>query len=194
MNTPKPNIACILASGLSRRFGKYNKLLALINDTPMIAHVAKTVCTADFDRVFALVDNSVQLHSVLDKFTLELIINQQPEKGQSQAIKIAANKAIEVNARSLTIVLGDMPFISTDLLNGLLQNSQHYDAVVSDNGQHTSPPALLSSQHFPQLQQLCGDQGALKLLNSIDKVKRLQVPPELLNDIDTPQRLAELTC
>lgn len=191
MNAQYPHIACILASGLSSRFGEQNKLLAKINNKAIINYVAQTVCGAGFDRVYAIVSSDPALHTALSEFELDLIINHHPELGQSEAIKLAANTAITGGATSMTIILGDMPFITTDHLIRLQKEANNSDAVASHNGKNSSPPVLFQSKLFERLKNLTGDYGALAILKTLSDVEHVKARPELLRDIDTPQMLAE---
>jgi len=168
------NIACLLASGLSRRFGKHNKLLADFKKAPMITHAANAISNAGFD---------------LSDYDIELIINKHAENGQSQAIKLAANKAIAVNANSLTITLADMPFVTSEHLSKIKSLADNANAVVSNNRINNSPPALFSAQLFEELKKIEGDQGALALLKTFENVRQLKTEPDLLRDIDTRQML-----
>jgi len=183
------NIACLLASGLSRRFGKDNKLLADFKKAPMITHAANAISNAGFDKVYAVVNEDPALHRVLSDYDIELIINKHAENGQSQAIKLAANKAIAVNANSLTIALADMPFVTSEHLSKIKSLADNANAVVSNNGINNSPPALFSAQLFEELKKIEGDQGALALLKTIENVRQLKTEPDLLRDIDTRQML-----
>jgi len=189
VNNNKLNIICLLASGLSSRFGTQNKLLAVLNGEPMIAQTAKVACGAGFDKVYAVVNNDPDLHKVLAEFDIQLIINEQPEKGLSNAVKLAATTAIDINATSLTIALGDMPFITDEHLIKLKSFTKTAHAASSFNGQTNSPPALFGASLFGALTQLEGDRGALSLLNNINNLQLVQANPELLRDIDTPETL-----
>lgn len=191
INTHHPRIACILASGLSSRFGDQNKLLAKLNDKAIIKHVAQATISANFDRVYAVVNNDPALHKAVSEFKLDLIINQRPEQGQSEAITLAAKQAIAVNAASMTIILGDMPFITIEHLTKLHAQTNSGRNVVSHNGKHSSPPVLFQSSLFESLTHLEGDHGALAILKTVTNVNQLKANPALLRDIDTPQMLTD---
>jgi len=152
----------------------------------MITHAANAVSNAGFDKVYAVVNEDPALHRVLSDYDIELIINKHAENGQSQAIKLAANKAIAVNANSLTIALADMPFVTSEHLSKIKSLADNANAVVSNNGINNSPPALFSAQLFEEIE---GDQGALALLKTIENVRQLETEPDLLRDIDTRQML-----
>ena len=163
----------------------------------MIEQVLNRVCQVNFDAVFVVVGNDPQLHHLISSFKatvdVSLIHNPDDTAGQSHSIRLAAQHAMQINAHSMTILLGDMPFVTPSHLTAILSHAEQ-NAVVSVANQQTSPPVLFNASLFEELLTLDGDSGAWQLLKSLDHIISVPTAPELLVDIDTPADLAQFKC
>ena len=190
------HIACILASGASSRFGQANKLLSAHKQQPLIAHSIANVSAAGFGRVFTIVPaQDKQLQRVCEDGGAELIFNSDPQNGQSHSLILAARKALELNAESMLIALGDMPMVSAQHFIDLQKNLTEDNLVVSSDGEsYFGSPVLFSAVFFQQLLQLSGDQGAKKLIRVANNSTSVCVSNDQLVDIDTQKTLQQLSC
>jgi molybdenum cofactor cytidylyltransferase len=83
--------------------------------------------------------------------------------------------------------LGDQPFVTANEYRLILDTYRRAEpGIVSVRyGDVTAPPHLFSRDFFPELAQL--EHGARSLLDRHrDKTVTLQLPADLLEDIDTP--------
>ena len=185
--TPKRDIACILAGGVSARFGPSNKLLELIDGDPIIHHVISSVKAAGYQHIAAIVSNDSELRSAMGH-DIHLIDNRHPSLGQSFSLSLAARYALKVHAQSLLIVLGDMPFVTPQHIKRLKASLEGYDAVISSNGEVLSPPLLVTPSVLPEFKRLSGDEGAKRLLGGL-RLSTVITDASELRDIDYPKDL-----
>jgi molybdenum cofactor cytidylyltransferase len=109
---------------------------------------------------------------------------------------MAAIKHTMPRVSGVILVLSDQPRLSTAHLTALRDTQQQsgHTLLAYDYGTHRGPPAYFGAEHFAQLMQLEGDQGARQLLQT-DRCATLPLNPALGADVDTAadyQRLLEL--
>lgn len=184
------HIACVLASGKSTRFGSDNKLLADVNGQPMITHVITALRQANYETIMVIVpamDEAVRAKIKAPK--IQVIDNPDADKGQSSSLKLAADYADKIQANSLMIALGDMPFVPADHFKNLRAEIDHHTALVSSGGERLCPPAIFDQSCFKHFQTLSGDRGARMIFDQLDNTKTLKTNPQYLRDIDHPEDL-----
>lgn len=113
--------------------------------------------------------------------------------GLSASLHTGVRAAQAGNAQSLLMCLGDMPLVSTMLLNTLME-TQHYYAPAATaplrNGKAGNPVVWNPSQ-FSKLLQITGDQGGRTVLRNLGaNIRLIPADSEELVDFDTPERLA----
>ena len=88
----EPDIALvILASGLSKRFGINNKLIASFKGKPLIQHIIDSCKPMNFGGRFAVIPSrSCALRDLLLDNDFTLIENDKPFLGRVHSIKLAA--------------------------------------------------------------------------------------------------------
>ena len=184
----------VLASGLGERFLGGDKLMAELAGQPVLAHTLTNAKAAPARRRYALIgQNQPERAALAQKMGFEILTNSAPEQGQGSAISTAIKAARSYDAKSVLIMLGDMPFVSSLHLMKLVSvQVGKTTAVMSETDGNLLPPALFSSQHFDRLEQLSGDKGAKKLFNSIPARATVSLAPEEAIDIDTQDELAYL--
>jgi len=191
MNSSTKHIACILASGASVRFGQANKLLSAFKGRPLITHSIENVHAAGFDRVFCIVpERDTQLQKVCIAGGAELLLNTEPQRGQSQSLVLAAKQALKLKVSSMLIALGDMPLVSPQHFINLRSSMAEDDLVISSDGElYYGSPVLFGTSFFQQLLDLRGDQGAKALIRSLSNSTSVCVSSKQLLDVDTRQEL-----
>ncbi|MFT8419544.1 MAG: NTP transferase domain-containing protein, partial [Acetobacter sp.] len=113
--------------------------------------------------------------------------------GLSASLHAGVRAAQAMRAGSLLVCLGDMPLVPPHLLNALLYEQHTTQAVAVAAQRHGRPgnPVVWSSATFGALLEVTGDQGGRPLLRELGPaVRLLPAPAELLEDFDTPDRLA----
>lgn len=91
--------------------------------------------------------------------------------GLSFSLRCGLNAVLPLQPDAVLVALADQPFITTALVNRLIQTfeqSPEVDYVASVNNGSAMPPALFSKNLFPVLQGLDGDRGAAGILRSTD--------------------------
>ncbi len=181
----------LLAAGQSRRFGDEDKLTALLHDRMLGFHAADTLTRLAFDhRIIITSDLDHPCATGWRQMGYEIIVNDQAAEGQATSVRCAAQLAAERRVGALYICLADMPYIKRQHIRNLSQAFENRDrkAIVgSGDDDKIMPPAIFPSSQFSALQNLRGDQGARKLLQTAHLVS---APEGSLLDIDTPEILA----
>lgn len=91
--------------------------------------------------------------------------------GLSFSLRCGLNALLPMQPDAVVVALADQPFITTALVNRLIQTfeqSPGVDFVASRSEGSAMPPALFSKALFPALQGLDGDRGAAGILRSPD--------------------------
>lgn len=177
----------LLAAGLSRRYGRDNKLLAPFQGLPLVVHAARALRRLPLGRHVAVCGLDDRVKVLLEAEGYEVVVNPVPEMGMSQSLA-AGVRAIS-GAKVALICLGDMPFVPDSHLAALLSALKAGDVVASENkdGQR-SPPVAFASGHFPLLLEMTGDAGARSLIAGATTVRARD---GALRDIDTPDDFFE---
>lgn len=154
--------AIILSGGKSSRMGT-NKALLKINEKTNIERIADNLKVL-FDDII-LVTNEPQQYQFLG---LKMVSDQYPGMGPLAGVHAGLNASdFEVNF----VVACDMPFVSVELANALVNNCSHYDAVV---------PVINGKQHplFSVFKKETANKIELSITNGRLRMKHL------LNDLN----------
>lgn len=109
--------AIILAAGLSQRMGT-NKMLLPIGDKSILQHTVENVLASKVsERLIVSGHESQKIQQLLSAYSLRWIHNTNYKKGMTSSIQCGVAQAI---GNGYLILPGDMPFISTDSLNQLI--------------------------------------------------------------------------
>lgn len=173
----------LLAAGASRRFGADDKLLALRDGRPLVAHAAQALRDAGLSDRVAVIANPA-LAPWLDGFR---IVTVPPGGGQSDSLR--AGLAQAGGWDRLLIALGDMPDVTAAHLDRLMARATDRLAACSHDGTAPLPPACFPRASLPALEALRGDRGAGALLGALPPGQHVAAP-KLLRDIDRPLDLA----
>lgn len=175
--------ALVLASGLSRRFGSEDKLLADLKGQALLAYCLDAARNTGFDGLFVVCPDSDPRADLARTFGFEVIGNRAPELGQGASIAVGTRHILDKGYQAVCVLLGDMPFITAEYLMRLSETSG--DIVFSQRDGVEQPPAIFRNLSMQALTGLFGDNGARTLdLSSFD-VTRLNLPVEMSIDFDT---------
>lgn len=176
-------VGLLLAAGASRRFGPSDKLLAPLQDRPLVAHAAQAMRDVALDRRIAVIANPA-LSAHLQDFQMVRIL----QGGQADSLR--AGLAAAGRPDRLLIALADMPFVQPQHLSRILDTATEETPSASDNGAGPMPPACFPASWLDRLAALEGDRGAGGLIR--DLTAQFLVPaPGQLGDIDTASDLAQ---
>jgi len=190
-----PRIAALLlAAGQSRRMGGPNKLLAGIDGTAMIAHVARRLLASRARPIIAVLGNQADaVDSALGKLPVERVQNPEFAAGLSTSLKRGI-AALPSDLDGAIVCLGDMPLISGRHLERLIAAFNPLEGrsiVVPTRRGKRGNPVLWSRQFFPEMAALAGDVGAKHLIGEhAELVVEVEMDDDaVLVDIDTPEAL-----
>jgi molybdenum cofactor cytidylyltransferase len=188
--------AIILAAGRSTRMGGPNKLLAELNGKPLVRIVTEQALASKANGVIVVTGHQAGLvEKALAGLKVTFVHNPDFAEGLASSVKSGVS-AVRDDADGAVICLGDMPLISADLIDRLIEafapdRGSLIAVPVSDN--RRGNPVLWSRRFFNELMTLDGDIGARHLIAKHSEAVA-EVPVEgrgAFLDIDTPQALAE---
>lgn len=176
----------LLAAGTSHRFGPQNKLLARLDDKPLVAHAAAAMRCADFDIVLAVVADC-DVATELDGFHLVWVDRETPSLSQSLRAGIA--KAHSLGVDRALVSLGDMPGVTPQLLSAVAASCTGDTPTATINAKQVMVPACFPRSMFATLMALEGDEGANALIRHLPCKALIRAEAIQLRDIDTPEDL-----
>ncbi len=188
----------ILAAGTSERMGETKQLLPAGGGT-LLERVLNETLKSDLDRVVVVLGHRageirLALGQTLEHPKLKVVENKQYRQGISSSI-IAGLLEIEETYDHVMILLGDIPYVDSELINHLrhryLGSGLPIGAVKI--GTKRSHPVIFSRELYGELHRLKRDVGGQPLLNKYSSRICLVEPEKPYDDrdIDTPEDYAE---
>lgn len=181
----------VLAAGQSLRFGGTNKLLAKLQNKPLIQHCMEVVTSITPAQIVVVTGHqSEKITPLLDKESVQLVNNSHYAEGMGTSIA-AGIKALDDDINGAFICLADMPLIKPDdffqLSQGFEPDGQHDICVPVFDGQN-GHPVLFGRRYFSKLSTLKEDKGArLILAKYSDHINHISCPSKRIRiDIDRP--------
>jgi molybdenum cofactor cytidylyltransferase len=181
----------VLAAGAGKRFGG-DKMLAPVDGTPMIRHVAAAYAEL-CGRVTVVIAADQRLHDALDGISANVVVNARANEGIASSIRAG----IEANAttRAVMVALGDEPRVDRELVATVMRT--WFDTlapiVVPRYNGEPGHPVLFTEAVYPDLRALTGDRGAKGLIAKYGpRVVSVDVGGPRPVDIDTPTDLERL--
>ena len=187
----------LLAAGASRRMGEVNKLLVEIDGQPMVRHAATAMLEGGIrDLVVVTGHQQDRVKEALKGLEVAFIHNADFDAGQAGSVA-AGVAALPDGLSGALIALGDMPFVTADLVaemirdhSGLGDGETRISFPVHEG--RRGNPVLWGRGFFDALRRLSGDAGGRTVLaenpaavNSIGWHDN-----SIHRDIDTPQDLS----
>ncbi len=182
----------LLASGLSRRFGRRDKLMADLGGRPLVDHAAQVLGDLNAKARIAVCPHDrreigERLH---DRYVIA--VNKKPKRGLGHSIAAGVAVALQFKPEAIVLAMADMPFIEHQMISGLVDNLATSGANIAHcgAGDGTRPPTAFDRECFEALKTLDGDEGARALMAAGRfSVLGLQAPAPLLADVDTAEDL-----
>jgi molybdenum cofactor cytidylyltransferase len=186
--------AIILAAGRSTRMGGPNKLLAELDGKPLVRIVTEQALASKAKDVIVVTGHqAAMVEAALKGLDVKFVRNPSFAEGLASSVK-AGVAAVAGEADGAVVCLGDMPMISAQLIDHLIEafspdRGNLITVPVSDG--RRGNPVLWSRRFFNELMTLDGDVGARHLIAKHGEAVA-EVPVKghaAFLDIDTPQAL-----
>lgn len=178
----------LLAAGGSHRYGRENKLLAMVDGKPMYRHILDCLLSLRKEDVKAfVVTNTPEIQADCDAQFIPWAGNPDWEKGISTSIRVGVEHAPE--AQAYVFFVADQPKLEADTIRGFLDACRRAGAELGcvAAGDRWGNPAWFDRRYRPDLLALEGDTGGKQILRkNAQKVLLFPVKREELEDIDTP--------
>ncbi len=184
-----PVAGLVLAAGASTRMGTPKQILPA-GDALLVERVLAQSLHSKLDLVvlvlgFMAKEISEKIQIGRDSSRLEIVENSGYKQGISSSI-LTGLSHVEKEYDHVMILLGDMPYITSGVINRLL--SGYLDSglplgALRVRGKR-SHPVIIGRPLFPALHQLTGDQGARDLFISHREQVCLVEPGKDYDDMD----------
>jgi molybdenum cofactor cytidylyltransferase len=136
-----------------------------------------------------------KIETALKGLDVHLVRNPDYALGLSASLK-AGIRAVPASCDGAIVLLGDMPEISTSLIDRMIAAFSPPDGrsiCVAAHEHRRGNPVLWSRRFFTEIEALAGDTGAKELISLYeDAVYDIEAGGAVLRDIDTPDALAAL--
>lgn len=186
--------AVVLAAGTSSRMGS-NKLLAELSGKPLLRHAVEAALGSAARPVIVVTGHDAdKVKAALAGLDITFVDNPNYAEGLSTSLK-AGIRAAPQECDGAMILLGDMPGVSSALLNKLIASFDTSEdraiCIATHHGKHGNP-VLWARRFFPEIVGVTGDIGAKSLIGTYgDLICEVEADNDApLTDIDTPQALA----
>ena len=187
VNTGKTAIL-IMAAGQSRRMGDDNKMTVEVKGKPMLRHVAEAAISSNAKSVSVVTGFAPEeAKKVLSGLDVAYIHNPDFEDGLSTSIR-AGIAAISSDVDHVIILLGDMPFVTSEMIDRMIGESRDHphNIVMATNNGKRGNPVLWPKAFFEELQQIEGDVGARHIIGAnAERVSEVEIGNAAELDLDT---------
>lgn len=188
MRTKPKTGLIILAAGQSARMGSPKQLLPF-RGVPLIRFAARTALATRVGPVIVVLgSHAAEIAPALDGLDVQVVENSDWEAGMGTSIRTGVAAAEAQDCEALILTLADQPFISTEILNRLIEShtASGKPIVASQYAGTVGVPVFFARRFFPQLRGLSPSQGCKGLILSCAGESVLIECPEAEIDIDTP--------
>ncbi|RNI30593.1 nucleotidyltransferase family protein [Rufibacter latericius] len=186
----------ILAAGSSSRLGQAKQQLLFQGQTLLQRSIQAAVKAEGSPVIVVLGANAEAILPQLQFPETHLVTNPDWQEGMASSIRAGLNHLLSVAPQSsgALFMLCDQPFVSTNLLDALVQRQKKSGKnIVACSYQETlGAPVLFTKRFFSELLLLNGQEGAKKLLSIYRKEVASLLFPEGAIDIDTAEDYAAL--
>ncbi|HJZ74651.1 MAG TPA: nucleotidyltransferase family protein [Vicinamibacterales bacterium] len=180
----------VLAAGTSTRMGQ-NKLLMELDGESLVRRAVERAARAGFDPLIVVLGHEAdRVRRALEGLDYQPVVNSDYERGVNSSLRVGIQAASASNARAAVVVLADMPFVTTAMLETLVSKYRRSDAplVISDYEGVNAPPMLYDRALFGELAMSEG-QGCGKHVVKTHRheAETASWPVDALTDLDAPE-------
>lgn len=186
--------ALVLAAGRSSRMGGENKLLARVDGIPMVLRAVNAALASRAGAVTVVLGHEADaVEASLAGRALQVVRNPDYAQGLSGSLRRGI-AAVPSAARAAVVLLGDMPGITADHVDRLIDAFEAGTPaiVVPRKGGRRGNPVVLPRELFVEAGAVTGDEGARSLLaRHAELVREVEFEDDaIFVDVDTPADLA----
>jgi molybdenum cofactor cytidylyltransferase len=177
----------VLGAGGSRRLGRPKQLLPY-GDKTLLGHVLDTARACPFDQLIVALGGAADgVREQVDLGGADIVVNDAFGTGCSSSIA-AALGAIDERAELLVLMLGDMPGMTVETVEALLEGRGDAPLAVCRYDDQRGHPFAFTRRMFEELADLHGDKGVWRLLDQrADEVAEIRIAGPVPLDVDTPE-------
>ncbi len=189
-----PVAGILLAAGTSSRMGR-NKMLFELNGESVLRGAARRALAAGLSPLLVVLGHEAEKsRPELNGLPCQIVINPNYEQGINSSLK-AGISAVPAEAQAAVVMLADMPFVTPEMLTGLIERYRSSEAplVISDYEGVNAPPMLYDRGLFEELLAMTGEGcGRQVVKRHRDEAEVLAWSPSALADIDVPEDFERL--
>jgi molybdenum cofactor cytidylyltransferase len=178
----------VLAAGLSSRMRR-NKLLLDIGGESLVRRAVRTALAAALDPVLVIVGHEEErVRAELDGLRCTAVRNPDYARGMNTSLR-AGIAAVPAGAAGAVVLLGDMPFVTAEMVGALVARFRSGGAplAISVYAGVVAPPTLYGSALFAEIAALEGDGCGKKIVKQHrSEAIELPWPASALADVDVP--------
>ncbi len=182
----------ILAAGASSRLGRPKQLVE-VNKINLLDRVIEEAMDSNYDECLVVLGaHSMKILNHVRK--VDHVINEKWADGMGSSLAFGIQTIMRRNAQGVLVAVCDQPFISSELFNRILDESQlsGKGIVTSDYGPSIGPPTYFDQKYFLELIRCHGDRGAKKIIEKYHNDVAYVAFPKGLIDIDTEDDIKKL--
>ncbi len=194
MENPRLKLGCVvLAAGNASRFGS-NKLLSDLEETSLIRRTLDVIPAAAFDAV-TVVTQYPEIERLAGEFGFSAVHNDRPDLGLSRSVALGLTALADCDGTAF--VVSDQPLLRRGSVAALVdfwRTEPQFIAALGHGGVRGNP-CIFPAQFYPELLALKGDVGGAVVIRAHEPegcLRLLEVEPEELADVDTPDALNQL--
>jgi molybdenum cofactor cytidylyltransferase len=167
----------LAAGGSSRMKDGQQKLLLPLGDRPVLVHVIEAVLASQLQPIVVVLGSrSAEIgRTISSAFSeeqrshLHILENRDYTKGMSSSLHVGIRDLMDENQDTIEgamILLGDQPFVSTEMIDTLIEVEQEGGAKIVApryNGKRGNP-VIFSTELFAELLDVVGDEGGKSVI------------------------------
>lgn len=178
----------LLAAGTSSRMGSNKMLFELEGESVLRGAARRALAGGLSPLVVVLGHEAERAQRELAGLPCQVVINPDYEQGINSSLKTGVS-AVPAEARGAVVMLADMPFVTPEMLAGLVARYRSSEAplVISDYEGVNAPPMLYDRSLFSELLAMTGEGcGRQVVKRHRDEAEVLAWPASALTDLDVP--------
>jgi CTP:molybdopterin cytidylyltransferase MocA len=178
----------ILAAGEGTRFGPEPKLLAELQDRPLLEHAVRAQCgVPEIDRVVVVLGaHAERLREQIDFQRASVVFCEAWREGQAASLRRGLQELRD--AERVIVTLGDEPLITPEVVARFVTQPPGARAVYNGRPGH---PVVLGPDQIRGVMSLSGDRGARGMLGDGPEIE-LGGATDLGRDVDTTEDLERM--